>query len=251
MQKPTDQAETSIPVETVVAINNLILNRIFTVRRKAAKRSEPWYLEPPENIAAPLSIPARKKPRLEEPLPTTTDEAAKKTAPPDLPEGLPPPATPPPCNATVNVSSRRQSRRQARTPLIETSETQPDDANAADDGDLSGRTPHLAATVNAPTSRRSSRRVIPTSSTGTPKKKLSFSARRFPSNREILQTNMRELGRGWLNFRTESKYYCMASFRFLPVWFRHLQSPFFLFFIARITASTAVRRFGSFWNISL
>jgi hypothetical protein len=64
----------------VVATNSLILNRIFTVRRKAAKRSESWYLEPPENIAAPLSIPARKKSRLEEPLPPTTDESAGKTA---------------------------------------------------------------------------------------------------------------------------------------------------------------------------
>jgi hypothetical protein len=169
----TDQVEAPIPTEPV--INGPNLNLTVTVRRKVAKRSDPLFIAPsPQTIPTPPppspqaeEIPARKKRRIEEPLPTTTDEAAKKTAPPDLPEGLPPPATPPPCTATVNVSSRRQSRRQARTPLIETSETQPDDANAADDGDLSGRTPHLAATVNAPTSRRSSRRVIPTSSTGT------------------------------------------------------------------------------------
>jgi hypothetical protein len=87
MQNPTDQAETSIPTETVMmAINGPNLNRTFTVRRKAAKRSEPWY---PQNLAAPLSIPARKKPRLEEPLATTTDEYARKTASSDTSVGLP------------------------------------------------------------------------------------------------------------------------------------------------------------------
>jgi hypothetical protein len=40
---------------------------------------------------APLSIPARKKPRLEETPPATTDEAAKKTASPEISVGLPPP----------------------------------------------------------------------------------------------------------------------------------------------------------------
>jgi hypothetical protein len=79
-----------------MAINGPNLNRKFTVCRKAAKRTEPWCLgPPPQNIAAPLSIPARKKPRLEKPPPTTTDDAARKTASPaSLPEmsvGLPPP----------------------------------------------------------------------------------------------------------------------------------------------------------------
>jgi hypothetical protein len=37
--------------------------------------------------------PSRKKPRLEEPLPTTTDEAARKTPSADLSLGLPPPST--------------------------------------------------------------------------------------------------------------------------------------------------------------
>jgi hypothetical protein len=114
-------------------------------------------------------IPARKKPRVEEPLPqplpraeeplpTTTDEAARKTASPDISEGLPSPATHPPSTAAVNVSTRRRS--QIQLPLIETSETQPDDtvdANAPPD-----------ATVDALACRRSSRRVIPTSRTGTP-----------------------------------------------------------------------------------
>jgi hypothetical protein len=38
-----------------------------------------------------LSIPARKKPRLEEPLPTTTDESAGITTPLEISEGLHPP----------------------------------------------------------------------------------------------------------------------------------------------------------------
>ncbi len=87
MQNPTSQAETSIPTEYV--INGPNLNRTVTVRRKAAKRSESWY----QNIVATLSTPARKKPRLEEPLlllPTTTDEAAGKAASPDTSVGLPP-----------------------------------------------------------------------------------------------------------------------------------------------------------------
>jgi uncharacterized coiled-coil DUF342 family protein len=87
MQIPTDQAETSIPTETAVAINSLNLNRTFTVRRKVAKRSERWY----QNTATPLSVPARKKPRLEEPLPTMADEAARKTASRGSSVGLPPP----------------------------------------------------------------------------------------------------------------------------------------------------------------
>jgi hypothetical protein len=91
MQNPTEQAEASIPTDGTVR-DGPNMNRTFTVRRKAAKRSEPWY---PQNHAAPLSIPARKKPRVEEPLPTTTtttDEAARKTVSPDIPVGLPPAA---------------------------------------------------------------------------------------------------------------------------------------------------------------
>jgi hypothetical protein len=91
MQNPTDQAETSIlPTVTDASRESLNLNqhqhqhqhRTVTVRRKAAKRSERWY----QTTAAPLFTPARKKPRrdreleLEEPLPTTTDKAARKTA---------------------------------------------------------------------------------------------------------------------------------------------------------------------------
>jgi hypothetical protein len=104
MQNPTDQAESSIPTVTVREDPNL--NRTFTVRRKAAKRSESRYVAPPpQNIAAPLSISARKKPRLNEPPPAPTDEAARKTASPDISGGLPPPDTPP--STTLRRSSRR------------------------------------------------------------------------------------------------------------------------------------------------
>jgi hypothetical protein len=80
MQNPTNQAETSIPTETVREGPDVNQYRTFTVRRKAAKRSEPWYLAPPlpQNVAAALSIPpARKKPRI--------------TTSPDISVGLPPP----------------------------------------------------------------------------------------------------------------------------------------------------------------
>jgi hypothetical protein len=73
------------------------LNRTFTVRRKAAKRSERWYQTTsapfPQNIAA--AIPARKKQRLEEPLSTTTstrDDDDRETTLPDNLAGLGPPA---------------------------------------------------------------------------------------------------------------------------------------------------------------
>jgi uncharacterized protein (DUF2237 family) len=85
MQNPTDQAEASIPTETVREGPNL--NLTVTVRRKAAKRSERWY----QTTAAPLFTPARKKPRRDrelEPLPTATDEAARKTASPESSVGL-------------------------------------------------------------------------------------------------------------------------------------------------------------------
>jgi hypothetical protein len=134
----TDQVEASIPTET--GIDGTNLNLTVTVHRKAAKRSEKWY----QNGAGPLLIPARKRRRLEDPplsSPTSTDEAAKNTAPPDISGGLPTPATPPPSTATVNVSTRRKSRRQTELLSIETSEAQLDgdynDVNAHV-ADLSG-----------------------------------------------------------------------------------------------------------------
>jgi hypothetical protein len=89
------QAEASIPTETV--INGSNLNCTVTVRRKAAKRTDPLYLAPPPpNITAQLppslmpqaedisarkkpcveDIPVTQEPRVEEPLPTATDETA-------------------------------------------------------------------------------------------------------------------------------------------------------------------------------
>jgi hypothetical protein len=75
MQNPTDQAGTSIPAVTVREGPRLNPMGTFTLRLKAARRSESWY----QKVAAPLSIPARKKQRREEPNPTTTtDEATTK-----------------------------------------------------------------------------------------------------------------------------------------------------------------------------
>jgi hypothetical protein len=98
---------------------------------------------PPQNIAAPLSpssqaeaIPARKKPRRKEPLPTTADKGARKiAATPAISIGLPTPATPPSTD-TVNASTRRRSRRQTELSPIERSEAQlngdDDDAEAVE-----------------------------------------------------------------------------------------------------------------------
>jgi hypothetical protein len=92
MQNPTDQAEASVPTETVRESPNL--NRTFTVRRKAAKRSERWY----QTTSVPLPpspqaevIPAWKKRRLDEPLPTARDGADRETASSEDLVGSPPP----------------------------------------------------------------------------------------------------------------------------------------------------------------
>lgn len=95
MENPTDQAEA--PAEALVAINGPNLNRTFTVRRKAAKLTLPWDLTAEEiKLAASLSIPTRKKRRIEEPPLTTTDEADRKNpsaaASPELSVGICPPA---------------------------------------------------------------------------------------------------------------------------------------------------------------
>jgi hypothetical protein len=174
----TDRAEASLTTEPM--INSLNLNRAVTVHRKAAKRTDPLFIAPPpppQNIAVPFSpspqaeeFPARKKPRIEEPLPpTSTDEAGRKIAAPDISVGLPTPATPPSTDA-MDTWTRRRSRRQIELPPIETSEAQLDnDADFVDGGDdLAGPVSPPFATVNTSTRRRSSRSVIPTSSAGTP-----------------------------------------------------------------------------------
>jgi hypothetical protein len=74
-------------------------NLTVIARRKAAKRTLSWDLETgeldlvssPPLQAEDIPAAARKKPRLEEPLPTATDEAARKTPSPDISVGLSPP----------------------------------------------------------------------------------------------------------------------------------------------------------------
>jgi hypothetical protein len=110
MQQPTDDDddddEASISMEENVR-DDPNPNPIVAARRKAAKRTLPWDLAAGElDLVSPQAedIPAaaRKKPRLEEPLPTTTDEAARKNASPDVSvvDYLPPP---PSDNAAVYV----------------------------------------------------------------------------------------------------------------------------------------------------
>jgi hypothetical protein len=80
---PTEDSEASIPTEHVR--NGTNLNRTFTVRRKAAKRTFLWELTADEiQLALPAppqdgNIRETKRPRLEEPVPTATDEATTKT----------------------------------------------------------------------------------------------------------------------------------------------------------------------------
>jgi hypothetical protein len=96
MQNPTEQAEASMPTAETTVTNNW--ERTVNVRRKAAKRTHPFDLteEELELVSPPPpqdeDTPARKKQRLEEPLPTTTDEATRVTASHDILEGLSPAA---------------------------------------------------------------------------------------------------------------------------------------------------------------
>jgi hypothetical protein len=120
---PTDQAEAPIPPETgsnnpippetgsndaippETGSNDANMNRSVKLRRKAANRTEPLYLRrgtrkrhspryfessPPQ--AEDIPAVARKKPRLEESLPTTIDKAAIKKVLPDVSEGYSPSA---------------------------------------------------------------------------------------------------------------------------------------------------------------
>jgi hypothetical protein len=99
MQNPTEDDETSSPTETVMTINGSNnMSGAFAVRRKATKkkRALPWDLTVREiKGASPQQAedipPATKKPRREKPLPTSTDEAARKTASTYISVGLPPP----------------------------------------------------------------------------------------------------------------------------------------------------------------
>jgi hypothetical protein len=89
MQGPTEEAEASISTENMEEGPNL--HGAFTEHRKAAKRTLPWDLASGE-LRLVAHIPARKKPRIEEPLATTTDESASKNASPDISVGFPRPA---------------------------------------------------------------------------------------------------------------------------------------------------------------
>jgi hypothetical protein len=109
MHNPTDQAGASIPTDTTANNNDNDgpdWNRTVKVRRKVAKRTRPFELAVEELDLVPSSAPhaenkppAKKRPRLEEPLPTTTDEKAAAeissydtalslTASPNVPVGL-------------------------------------------------------------------------------------------------------------------------------------------------------------------
>jgi hypothetical protein len=97
MQNSTDQAAASTPTEiTVVSDDNgPNWNRTVNVRRKAAKRTRPFELteEELELVSPPQDedILARKRPRLEEPLLTASDEANRETDSPDVSLGHSPP----------------------------------------------------------------------------------------------------------------------------------------------------------------
>jgi hypothetical protein len=87
------EAEAIIPMEAVSSNDDANMNRTVIISRKAAKRSLPWDQAAGELdlVSQDEEIPsARKKRRLEEPLPTATDEAARKTASPDVSVALPP-----------------------------------------------------------------------------------------------------------------------------------------------------------------
>jgi hypothetical protein len=99
MQEPSEEADASVPAEPVPDGPPSSGGTVM-LRRKAAKRSLPWDLVVDELELVPLppqveEIPARKKPRLEEPFSASTaptDDAAAKTASPDVSVGLPLPA---------------------------------------------------------------------------------------------------------------------------------------------------------------
>jgi ribosome recycling factor len=86
MQGTTEEAEASISTENMREGPNP--NGAFAEHRKAAKRTLPWDLASGE-LDLVAHIPTRKKPRIEEPLPTTTDEAAKKLSSHDAAISLP------------------------------------------------------------------------------------------------------------------------------------------------------------------
>jgi hypothetical protein len=86
MQEPTEEPDSPISAENEREDPNL--NGAFTEHRKAAKRTLPWDLASGELYLA-KDIPATKKPRLEEPSPASTDEAAANISLRDTTVSLP------------------------------------------------------------------------------------------------------------------------------------------------------------------
>jgi hypothetical protein len=132
---PTEDDEASIPTEHVRNGPHLSAGS-----RKAAKRTFPWDLKADEiQLALPDPqgevIPARKKQRLDQSLPTSTDEATTKNTSHDTSVALPSPAlrrssrlvittsrigtSAPPPTAAANASTLRRSRHQTHLPPIE------------------------------------------------------------------------------------------------------------------------------------
>jgi hypothetical protein len=117
---PTEDDEASIPTEHVR--NGPSMNRTFTVRRKAAKRTLPWKLTADE-IQLALSPPQdedireTKRRRLEEPFPTSTDEAATEDSSHDITVALCPSETAPAAahNHDANADPVTETQPNART----------------------------------------------------------------------------------------------------------------------------------------
>jgi hypothetical protein len=87
---PTEGDKAPFPMETV-SNGSQLSDGTVALRRKAAKRTLPWDLKAGELLVSQdEDVPAKKKPRLVEPLPTTTYEAGRKTPSPS--SGLPSPA---------------------------------------------------------------------------------------------------------------------------------------------------------------
>jgi hypothetical protein len=109
MQKPTDQAGAEASTQKETTVTSTVV-----VRRKAAKRTCPLDLAEGDLHLVPSSphaedLPARKKPRIEDPLPATTKEAARKTASPDVSVGLSsPPTAAVATNANANLATDMQ-----------------------------------------------------------------------------------------------------------------------------------------------
>jgi hypothetical protein len=77
---PTPTEDDDAPIPPEIASNAANMNHTAIIlHRKAAKRTLPWDLTAAEQQLVP-HIPERKRPRLEEPLPTITDEVARRAA---------------------------------------------------------------------------------------------------------------------------------------------------------------------------